>query len=410
MKLNGNNLIVGALLSASAIAANADISAPDLNEFTAGTPAKAAEVNENFEGLKAYSESMQELIQAQALLIEELENKAENLESQNTALSSRTTLLENQNTTLRNQVSALETADTTLSNRINQNTGLVNSVSTRTASLETLTTALSTDVETLITDSAGLATRVSTLETSADAINTKVTALETSATTLDSRTTTLETQTTALEASNTTLTTRTTSAEDSISDLTARLNLLETEPVVDENGNPYTIAVYGDDQLIGYASAVPELRTSGKMIIKTALGFVRLEGGYNNDYYLEFYDPQYVTSEGWGSVNYSDDACSSPVIAHYNGEGSPLILTQNAGVTDSARIYPNTEGTSYVMEENTTISTVETVYYMDWENNCVIADWMSGETIVIPVVELDPMTHGLKDTYTSISVDGYVLN
>ena len=192
-----------------------------------------------------------------------------------------------------------------------------------------------------------------------------------------------------------------------ISVLEGKVTALENE----QGGDDFTIAVMGDGELIGYTDAVPALRTSGKMLVKTSLGVVKIRGGYTNNYELEYYDPV-TQAEGWGDPYFTDDVCTESVMAIYSGEGSPMLFTENNGLTDSARILPsNGENTpSYVIQANTAITTATTIYQKDYEGVCVLADWMVGETIVIPIAELDPDTDGLKDSFTTISVDGYFLN
>ncbi len=109
MNLSGNKIIAASALFLAVNLANAE--APDLVEFTAGTAAKAAEVNANFDDLKTYSASLETVIDAQASLITALEEKATAADTARAALEEQVTTLETQSTDLQSQITALETGE-----------------------------------------------------------------------------------------------------------------------------------------------------------------------------------------------------------------------------------------------------------------------------------------------------------
>ena len=86
MKLHGTKLILASAITLTVGFVQAEtIEAPELTTFTAGTPAKATEVNTNFANLKAYSA-------AQATLIKALEEKVAALENENSNAGDKFTI------------------------------------------------------------------------------------------------------------------------------------------------------------------------------------------------------------------------------------------------------------------------------------------------------------------------------
>ena len=261
MKLNGTKLITASVLSLITTITQAEtIAAPALTTFTAGTPAKAAEVNANFAGLKTYDAALTDVVNAQAALIEALEAKVESLHT-----------------------------------------------------------------------------------------------------------------------------------------------IIESEP------NSFTIPVKGDGELIGYTDSIPDIAIGGSMLVKTDYGIIKLKGDYSDGYQLGYYNEMNSTSEYFSGPNYTDAACTTMIFAISPGEGNPVIFTKVAGIVDKDQIFVG-ENNSWLIEAGTTFNRNNTSFYYKDGENCVEATWLADGTISIPMIELNPEVHGLKQTYSSISIDGYVLN
>ena len=190
-----------------------------------------------------------------------------------------------------------------------------------------------------------------------------------------------------------------------ISNLEAKVTALENQ-----SGDDFTIPVNGDGELIGYTNLIPIPSVDATIIVKTTLGKVKLKGGYENNYVLDYYNETRPGSEGWGSAYYADSNCTIKVNAISPSEGSPLLFSKVAGILDQSYLLASAENTSYVMEAGSSISSTDTVYEINYEDVCSLIDWMPAGTKIIPIVELNPETHGLNDNFTTISIDGYILN
>ncbi|MEH6344643.1 MAG: hypothetical protein V7785_06125 [Bermanella sp.] len=109
MNLSGNKIIAASALFLVVNLANAE--APGLVEFTSGTAAKAAEVNANFDDLKTYSAGLETVIDAQAVLITALQDRATAADTARAALEGRVTTLETESSELQGQITAFETGE-----------------------------------------------------------------------------------------------------------------------------------------------------------------------------------------------------------------------------------------------------------------------------------------------------------
>ena len=392
MKLTGSKLFSSVIFT---LASTTAIAAPDLVEFSAGTPAKAEEVNSNFSNLKTFTSEIDGRVTVienagRSDAISSLQEKVTALEAVDhsapvSALNNRVTPLENLDLhtalpALNNKVTALELVDhsapiTALTNRVAPLEIL--DLPTTLPTLQNKVIALeAVDHSAPITD---LTNRIAPLE-----ILDLPTALPT-----------LQGKVTALENSDI-------SAE--ILDLQTRVSALENTNITDE----YSIPVYGDGILIGNTNRIPSLQIGGKMFIKTVYGLLRLKGDYNGGYRLASYNPHNDDRDDHYAT-YSDDQCLNPIFAVSPGEGNPLIFTKNIGVVDTAQIFAG-ETQAWIIEAGTTFNKTNTSFYNKNSGPCVVSEWYPVNTITIPMVNLNPDIHGLKHTYNEISINNYTLN
>lgn len=378
MKLTGSKLLNSAILT---LASTAAIAAPDLVEFSAGTPAKAEEVNSNFSNLKTFT----------------------------TGIEGRVTLIENSGrsdtiSTLQGKVTALEIVD---------HSAPITALNSRVTPLESL------DLPTVLPT---LQNKVSALESvdhaaPVTALTNRVTLLEN----VDHSTPiiTLQGRFTPLESSISTLEGKVTALENS--DISAEILDLQTRIAALESSSPstdtYTISVYGDSELIGHTNGVLLFDDSlPYLAFKTPLGMASLGGvGNSNNYYLNGFNGISGQVSKNTSIYFTDAACSAdPSQVIISNEGTQFSFSKSANVVDDNYFISNTVK-SYIINAGTTITKTTTD-----SNLYALSTWGGGScsseiliptgSLIIPATELSEGIHNLKSTYSSITIDGYITN
>lgn len=375
MKLTGSKLFSSVIFTLSSTTA---IAAPDLVEFSAGTPAKAEEVNSNFSNLKTFTSE----IDGRVTVIENA--------SRSDAISS-----------LQEKVTALEAVD---------HSAPVTALNNRVTPLENLdlTTALP-----------ALQNKVTALEsadhlTPVTAIDTRVTSLEnvdhsTPITTLQGRVTPLESSVLILEGKVTTLENNDVSAD--ILDLQNRVTALESASPA---SNSYTIEVTGDGVVIGHTNKIAHNIDKPFIALKTIHGMAALRAvDGSTEYYLTGYDALTNKASHDETIVFSEASCTdNPTRTINNYAGSQLYFTQVANTTDDA-FYVSNSVKSYIVDSGTvftkTASDIDLYTYSAWDGSCNPMTMTAG-TLMFPLTELSDGVHGLKGRYSVISIDGYSSN
>ncbi|WP_283788810.1 hypothetical protein QNI23_016865 [Bermanella sp. WJH001] len=369
MTLTGNKLLsVAVVLAASQIVQAENITAPDLVRFEAGTPAKASEVNGNFEGLKSYGEGLHGLVEDQATRISDLETSTEAL---SVTLGGHTT-----------DITELQTSNTT-------NTAAITTLQTDTGTNGSNITALQTSVITNTSNIAALETSTSTNISS-----------------LQATTTTNATAISALESSDTSQDGLISAQANLINALEARIEELESGS--DGSGDAFNIAVYGDGDLIGYTNKVNAFSPNKHFIpLKTSYGMLSLESAYDPySFRLRNYDSIRNDRAGESSYLsfYSDDTCETLVYALGSGDGNSVVLTKVANTLDETILFA-TEDKLYQAAAGTILNNNATDIYAIESDTCTHQAWFTSG-LTIPVTEITD----LKVNYTTLEVDGYVTN
>jgi uncharacterized protein YoxC len=157
MKLHGTKLIiVSAIALASAITFAESIESPTLTTFTAGTPAKASEVNDNFDALKTYGEA--------------IDSNLTNLETEVSTLQASHTTLSETVSTQTTDINTLNVTATSLNTSVTTNTNSISALNTSVSNLSTDATNTAADVTALTAQINSQAETISALETKIEAL------------------------------------------------------------------------------------------------------------------------------------------------------------------------------------------------------------------------------------------------
>ncbi len=217
---------------------------------------------------------------------------------------------------------------------------------------------------------------------------------------------------TALENKATAAETERTSIEGKVTLLETESENLQSQISALENGEKYTIAVYGDGGLepIGFTNTPKTSNDKQYMVIKTAHGMATLKSKYDStEYILQDYDPLSDDADS-NSIHFSDSSCTNPItVLSQNEIGASLFFTKVKGVTDVA-IIATSESSAYIAAAGSLFSDTIIDFYQPNNGACELSSSYVQGSVYIPVVEMSEQTHGLKSSYSTITLEGYFSN
>jgi uncharacterized coiled-coil protein SlyX len=367
MKLNGTKLI---LASAIALAASiAQAKQPDniqLTTFTAGTPAKAAEINENFNNIKAYGKALADIQNDQQSTITNLNSHVSNV-----------------------------------TKSITENSVSIAALTIKTADLETAVNTNVIAIKDLNSSSDTLATRTSNNRTAITALNTKATEIHTFVTNNTRDVTELNTKATNLGSVIT-------AQAALIEALEAKVTALES--IGTSTPNHFTLPVMGDGQLIGYTDRAPKINDDF-ILVKTAdYGLVTIKAR-GSKYYVLGYNESSGQEAKESGVLFTDNVCNAAAkVFNIDSDNQFLFTPDNESIHYSA-IVSDYDSTPYILTSGAILDrTTLDFYQLDGERNCVFYLSLSEGSFSIPLKKANLEDHGIKEFYTDITIEGYVSN
>lgn len=178
------------------------------------------------------------------------------------------------------------------------------------------------------------------------------------------------------------------------------------------NSNEYNIEVTGDGVVIGHTNLVYFSGDKPFIALKTAYGIASLEPHHNgSDFLINGYNDQLNKRKSSDMVYFSDDACTNAISVYTGEHGKQLLFTKVANTIDDS-FFIGTENGAYLVEAGTVFNKTNTSFYSysSFDDTCTSYDGIPAGSISVPAVELSVATHGLKGTYSTITIDGYVAN
>lgn len=370
MKLTGTKLIalaIGFTTAAPAFAADE----PQITAFTSGTPAKAEEVNANFNASINYTTRS----------ADELTLKIESVEKADEEATATQAL----------QIQGLAT-------RVNALDGESGTIAQLTSKIEAVEKADSDSTADLLAQIEALKTRLSAL----DGEGGKTEEFTQVFNELDDRVDVLEEKVLALESQSNT-------------------------------GDGYNIAVWGDcdgectdENLIGYAKDMPGLyemssdggtgihlmnQQHGLIALNQILKYEGTEASLAG-YSLSTVEPISGLTVNSITLYYQDNLCTGTPYYGKTGEGI-IAITEQSKLQKEQIVTGNHNQLIYVTDSSQLTASIPTLYYFNYEGVCSEFDGLAqgNARFIIPLVEVTQETHGLKSKYSNIQINGFrVLN
>ena len=169
----------------------------------------------------------------------------------------------------------------------------------------------------------------------------------------------------------------------------------------------YTIPVYGDGKLIGHTydqAFFADLTSDGvAFLLKIKFGEAQLSRRYqeagvfrltSKDYNSNLYSLAFLASD-----------CSQPVIAITKKDPALFVKPDNTIGYD--RLVITFDSKSYVVKGDTPFAITSAPLYRMNNNTCEESTDIMTPRYTAVVEELNEQDHGLKSTYSTVTVEGY---
>jgi hypothetical protein len=202
--------------------------------------------------------------------------------------------------------------------------------------------------------------------------------------------------------------------------LAATINTLQSKvEALEAAQNPYTIAVWGDcdddctdEDLLGYIKEFPGLLTGDgqpPIVFKNKqLGLLQVQptdSNQTNPLTMSTFDP--LTGQDAGSFEpaYTNSTCSGTPYEYIRIALFPLT---NEGRLIRENVTTTYDGTIYITDSSNIDYETTDLYRIDsFDNSCNLIEFYSEPDFIIPLIEVNKETHGIKSSYSTIKIDGY---
>ncbi|MGR6871948.1 hypothetical protein ACU6U9_06480 [Pseudomonas sp. HK3] len=195
-----------------------------------------------------------------------------------------------------------------------------------------------------------------------------------------------------------------------IETLEEKINALENS--TPDSNDEFTIEVKGDGVLIGHTNRVLHNTDKPFIQIKTTHGMATIRGVYEkNSYYLDGYDELTESARANGYVYYSDAMCTENPSRVIADDGLPqLVFTKVANTIDKNNFIHDSGKGTYLIAAGTiftkTTSEKNLYNYNIYDDSCS-QQAIPASSLVTPLVKVSQESHGLKSTYSTITIEGY---
>lgn len=202
--------------------------------------------------------------------------------------------------------------------------------------------------------------------------------------------------------------------------LSTTINTLQSKvEALEAAQDPYTIAVWGDcdddctdEDLLGYIKEFPGLLTGDgqpPIVLKNKqLGLLQIQPTDSNQtkpLTISTFDPITGIDAGNFEPAYTDSTCSG---APYIWRHAQLFPLTNEGLLIRENVTSSRDGIMHITDSSNIDYETTDLYRIDsFDNSCNLIEFYSAPDFIIPLIEINKETHGIKSSYSTIKIDGY---